>query len=88
MMGLVSKQLIRECVEETIPYNALLERDVPEGLERGSIAGACIPFPAVSAAYRPKALSFGISILGAMMSVANIDVVEDGMLVELGWQAV
>ena len=88
MMGLVSKQLIGECVEETVPYNALLERGVPEGLERGSIAGACIPFPAVSAAYRPKALSFGISILGAMMSIADMDVVEGGMLEELGWQAV
>ena len=83
MMGLVSIQLIGECIEETVSYNAPLERDVPEGVGRGSIAGACIPFPAVSAAYRPKALSFGISILGAMMSVVNIDVVEEGMLEEL-----
>ena len=87
-MGLVSEQLIRECIEETVPYNALLEHDVPEGVGRGSIAGACIPFPAVSAAYRPKTLSFGISILGAMMSVANMNVVEEGMVEELGWQAV
>ncbi len=84
MMGLVSVQLIGECIEETVSYSALLECDVPEGVGRGSIAGACIPFPVVSAAYRPKALSFGISILGAMMSVANIDVAEKGMLEELG----
>lgn len=55
-----------------------------DGLGRGFIAGACIPFPAVSAAYRPNALSFGISILGAMMSVADIDVVVEGMSEELG----
>lgn len=56
---------------------------MPDGLGRGFVAGAWIPFPAVSAAYRPKALSFGISILGAMMSVADIDVVVEGMSEEL-----
>ena len=76
--------MIGECIEEAISYNALLECDVSEGVGRGSIAGAYLPFPAVSAAYRPKALSFGISIFGTMMSVANIDVVEEGMLEELG----
>ena len=81
---MVSEQLIGECIEETVAYIALLEWDVPEGVGRNSIAGACVPFPAVSAAYRPKALSFGISILGAMMSVANMDVAEEGMSEELG----
>ena len=81
---MVSEQLIGECIEETVAYIALLEWDVPEGGGRGSIAGACVPFPAVSAAYRPKALSFGISILGAMMSVSNMDVAEEGMSEELG----
>ena len=80
---MVSEQLIGECIEETVPYIALLEWDVPEGVGWGSIAGACIPFPAVSAAYRPMALSFGISTLGAMMSVANMDAVEEGILEEL-----
>ena len=54
-----------------------------DGLGKDIIAGACVPFPAVSAAYSPKALSFGISILGAMMSVADIDVVIEGMSEEL-----
>ncbi len=83
MMRLVSKQLIGECVKETVSYNAVLECGVPDGVGWGFIAGAWIPFPAVSAAYRPKALSFGISILGAMMSVASMDVVEEGALEEL-----
>ena len=57
---------------------------MPDRFGRGFVAGACIPFPAVSAAYRPKALSFGISILGAMMSEPDICVVVEGMSEELG----
>ena len=87
MMGLVSEQLIGECIEETVSCNAVLEYGVPDDVGRGFVGGACIPFPAVSAAYTPNALSFGISILGAMMSVANMDVVGEGILGELGQQA-
>ena len=85
---MVSEQLIGECIEETVPYVAPLEWDVPEGVERGFKEGACIPFPAVSAAYRPMALSFGISIFGAMMSVADMDAVDESILEELEQRAV
>ena len=42
-----------------------------EGWEGFSRRGMSIPFPAVSAAYTPMALSCGISFLGAILAVPS-----------------
>lgn len=67
-MGLVSKELVGESMKETVSYSKSLEQRVSKGCMGSCSRGAvCVPFPIVSAAYTPRALSCGISFLRAMI---------------------